>query len=641
MYRHAFVCAFVFVVLSIALGGFALAETKGAIARLDVPVLNGSVLPDGMTIELSFNNVPGAHEYVLERDIAPDFPDPICDFVANPATSRIYFIDRWIEKEMMTLYYRVKATPPVSGVMVEESSFSNVVALTPIDLTPEPGTELIINPTALDFQTFEFYKQLVVRNASDKEVKVSLWPNAPHVIALSDYGLRLNPFETRIVEVELDRAGLDSGLFRDWEICFLTNSEFVGPAANQDGQIEIEAEVAGPIDVAPIAPDFLLDATPNGNGLIDSGEEVNCQLKLTNTDANVHALDLTVRIVPKANVTALTSGGATHVNNLGPLRSVYVPFSFEAAPVTFDCEAVNGPVVNAEFLVLIADTFGYSWEETVKVGICAPFTFELCGFEIDDDNQGISGTVPHTHNKMIECGEIIEARVSFLSNYDLYNVSLSLSDDQNFVYLPDGDAFSYKGVGNLRFVPMCGEVTPDRDFEFRAWEYDTSPIVFTLSGTADLVPGVAYSSTVSHPVNFDYVFSVNGHSGPEVTITTTNLGPRASVHDGFAIETHLRNLSPVDKIVDLYVGAVKDGEIYYFIANSSTISMTPAPFSFGLYLPRNFSGARRMFAYECPDVANITAGEYFFISVLQAPEQSIYRRELWYSFDWVTVNVNY
>ncbi len=630
-----------------ALGFAVLLSSMGAVYADDVlrlqlaaPVVHGRVMPEGMEIELTWEGVSGAYQYYIERDFSPNFDlQPIGGFYRIPATSRYMYRDTSAKEEMRTLYYRVKSLPSQFDSTHMKSEYSNVVALTPIDPTPDPDVEVLINPASLDFQTFIFYKQLTVRNVSNKPLKLSLWPNT-HVIELSTSGFWLDPWQTLIVEVRLDRTSLAPGLYSDFAISFLSNAGTVGPAANQDGEIEVEAEVAGPVEVARIGSYFLRDDTPNHNGLIDSGETVNCQFKLVNTDRSVEALDLTVRIIPRANVFRIGSGGVTHINNLPPMGIVYVPFTFTAAPVYFSCDSADGPIVDAEFLVIVSDTFGYSWEQTVKIGFCTPLSVQVVNFEIDDDNQGASATVPHTHNKMIECGEIIEARVTFVSNYDLHDATLSLSDDQDFEYLPFGDSFSYGDVDNLKFIPMCGHVTPDRDFEFRAVEYDTSPIIFTLAVDAEIMPEVDYAPNATYPVNHYHSFSVNGPFGPDVMVTTTNPGPRLSTDDSFAIHANVRNLGPKDVEVDLWVAAIIDGQIFYLCGGIAALG--PTPFCSGLYLVRRTPGPRRILAYSCPGVGGWTeVDEVLFASVLQEPGESIYERDLWHSFDWVVVNIDY
>ncbi|MBN2208181.1 MAG: hypothetical protein JW759_02635 [Candidatus Coatesbacteria bacterium] len=608
--------------------------------QLDSPVIHGRVMPEGMEIELTWQGVSCADQYYIERDSSPDFDaEPIGFWYRIPATSRYMYRDASIEQEMQTLYYRVTAQPSQFDLLHGQSECSNVVALTPIDPTPDPGVSVLINPASLDFQTFIFNKQLTVRNVSSKPLKMSLWPNT-EVISLSSYGFWLDPWQTRTVEVGLDRSSLAPGLYSGFTVSFLSNAGTVAPPPNQDGEIEIEAEVAGPVEVASLGSYFLRDDTPNHNGLIDSAETVNCQFKLVNTDRNVESLDLTVRIIAKANVSLMGSGAVTHVNNLPPMANVYVPFTFTAAPVHFGCDSAYGPIVDAEFLVIVSDTFGYSWEQTVKVGVCTPLSATVVNFEIDDDDQGASATVPHTHNKMIECGEIIEARATVLSNYDLYDATLSLSDDQGFEYLPSGDSFSYRDVDDLKFIPMCGEVTPDRDFEFRAVEYDNSPITFTLAFDADIAPGVNYAPDVKYPVSYCRSFLVNDPTGPEVTVTTTNMGPRPSTNDSFAIHANVRNLGPKDVRVDLYVAAVFRGQIFYLFGGVPALE--PTPLCPNLYLTRHTPGPRRMLAYNCPGVGGWTeVDEVLFAAVLQGPGQSIDLRDLWYSFDWVVVNIGY
>jgi len=638
MPRGVVYCALGVVILLFSMG--AVYADDDLRLQLDAPVVHGRLMPDGMEIELSWEGVPGAYQYYIERDFSPDFDvEPTGASIRIPATSRYMYRDASVKEEMRALYYRVKSQPSQSDLTYEESDYSNVVALTPIDPAPDPDVAVLINPASLDFQTFIFYKQLTVRNVSSKPLKLSLWPNT-HVIALSTSGFWLDPWQMRIVEVRLDRTSLAPGLYSDFAISFLSNAGTIGPAGNQDGVIEVEAEVAGPVEVAPIGSYFLRDDTPNHNGLIDSGETVNCQFKLVNTDRSVEALDLTVRIIPKANVFRIGSGIVTHVNNLPPMGNVYVPFTFTAAPVYFSCDSADGPIVDAEFLVIVSDTFGYSWEQTVKIGVFTPLGVAVVNFEIDDDNQGASATVPHTHNKMIECGEIIEARVTFVSNYDLHDATLSLSDDQGFEYLPSGDSFSHSDVDNLKFIPSCGEVTPDRDFEFRAVEYDTSPIIFTLAVDAEIAPGVDYAPDATYPVSPYHSFSVNGPFGPDVTITTTNPGPRLSTNDSFAIHANVRNLGPRDVLVDLWVAAIIDGQIFYLCDDIAALE--PTAFCPSLYLVRRTPGPRRILAYSCPGVGGWTeVDEVLFASVLQEPGEGIFNRDLWHSLDWVVVNIDY
>ncbi|MCD6327217.1 hypothetical protein J7M28_06665 [bacterium] len=609
------------------------------VGKLATPVLEGRVLPEGMRIELSFDDVQAAFEYLIERDTTPEFSSGIGLPYRNSSTSRHIYWDNGITEEMQTLYYRVKALPSVQDISHEESEYSNTITLTPINPAPEKDVHVLINPASLDFQTFVFHRDLVVKNESAKPLKISLWPNK-HCLGLSTYGFWLDPWRSKIVEVGLDRSEVEPGLHDDFAVMFLSNAETVGPAGVADGQIDIEAEVAGPVKVADIGPYFLLDETPNGNGLIESWEHVNCQLKLTNTDKNVESLNLTVRILPTRYV-ASASPTVVHVNNLSPLASTFVPFSFTSTPPSFDCDSSEGPVFDAEFLVLINDTRGYSWEQVVKVGVLAPLQVAVMDFEVDDDDQGVSATVPHTHNKMIECGEIIEGRITFISNYDLHEVSLTLRDDKGFEYLPAGDNFSYESVANLRFIPMCGEVTPDRDFEFRALSYDASPIVFTLDVSASIAPDVAYTSRLYHPVEFQRNFLANGPCGPDVTITTTNSGPRSSVHDGFQIHANLRNLGLVDTVVDLYVGAIYRGDVYYFSSGSLLPQAGIAPFDSGVYLTRKFSGPSRVPVFSIDDVSYLNRGEIIFVAVLQVPGLPLVDRWAWYSMDWDTVNVDY
>ncbi|RLC46424.1 MAG: hypothetical protein DRH70_05485 [Candidatus Coatesbacteria bacterium] len=607
--------------------------------RLATPVLHGRVMPEGMQTELSWDGVPGAYNYLIERDSSPDFDvDPSWQLYRIPAASHYVFRDTSISEEMQTLYYRIKAEPSQFDLTAEESNFSNVVALTPIDPTADPDVKVLITPASFDFQTFIFHKQLTVKNMSSKPLKISLWPNT-EVIALSTYGFWLDPWQSGTVGVSLDRTSLEPGLYTDFAISFLSNAGTVAPPPNQDGKIEIEAQVAGPVEVSPIGPYFLRDDTPNHNGLIDSGEKVNCQFKMVNTDRNVEALDLTVRIIPKANVESVDVGAVTHINNLPPMGSVYVPFSFTAAPVYFGCDSAKGPVVNGEFLVVVSDTFGYSWEQTVNVGICTPPSLTVVNFAIDDDNQGASATVPHTHNKMIESGEIIEARVTFMSNYELLDGTLSLSDDQHFSYLPRGDSFSYKDVDDLKLIPSCGEVTPDRDFEFRAVEYDASPITFRLTVDASIAPGVDYADNASYPVTCYKDFVVNSPFGPEVTVTSTNYAPRMVTDDSFTIYANVRNLGPKDVQADLYVAAIYQGQIFYL--GGATPTLIPTPLCPSIYLTRKTPGPKRILAYHCPGVLGWSRTGLLFASVLQVPGEAVYNQDMWYSFDWTIVNINY
>ncbi len=607
--------------------------------QLPAPVLHGRVMPKGMETELTWDTVPGAYQYFIERDFSPDFDvAPVPYWYRIPAASQYAFRDTSTKEEMRTLYYRIKAQPSQFDLTAAESNFSNVVALTPIDPTADPDVEVLITPASFDFQTFIFYKQLAVKNMSSKPLKVSLWPNT-EVIALSTSGFWLDPWQSGTVGVSLDRSALAPGFYSGFAISFLSNAGTVAPPPNQDGQIEIEAQVAGPVEVAPIGPYFLRDGTPNHNGLIDSGEKVNCQFKLVNTDRSVEALDLTVRIIPRANVSRVDVGAVSHINNLSAMESVYVPFTFTAAPVYFGCDSAEGPIVDGEFLVIVADTFGYSWEQTVTVGICTPLDLTVVNFAIDDDNQGASATVPHTHNKMIECGEIIEARVTFMSNYELLDSTLSLSDDQHFDYLPLGDSFSYKDVNDLKLIPSCGEVTPDRDFEFRAVEYDASPITFRLTIDANIAPGVDYAADATYPITCYKDFLINAPSGPEVTVTSTNYAPRMVTDDSFTIHANVRNLGPRDVQADLYVAAIYQGQIFYL--NLGLPTLGPAPLRPSMYLTRNTPGPKRIFAYHCPGVAGWARTGLLFASVLQAPGVPVYAQDLWYSFDWTIVNINY
>ncbi|MBN1594270.1 MAG: hypothetical protein JW941_13585 [Candidatus Coatesbacteria bacterium] len=608
--------------------------------QLAAPVLSGRLLPDGIEVELTWDGISGAYEYYIERDYTKDFLTPVGVIHRVPSTSRYLYRDDSPKAEMQTLYYRVRAVPSASDLTHEASEPSNVVELVPVDPTPDAEVAIQVNPSSLDFQTFIFYKQITVKNVSGKALKMSIWPSDP-VLSLSTPGFWLDPWQTRVVEVRLNRASLEPGLHSGLAISFLSNAGTISPAASQDGVIDVEAEVAGPVEVAPLGTYFLLDDTPNGDGLIGSGETVNCQFKLVNTDTEVEALDLTVRIFPQKYVSSIVSGAITNVNNLPPMNSAYVPFSFRAAPIYFDCDMPDGPVIDAEFLVVIYDTFGYSWEQVVKAGVCTPLAVEMVNFEIDDDNQGVSATVPHTHNKMIECGEIIEGRVTFLSNYDLYDATLTLSDNKDFEYLPSGDSYSYTDVDDLEFIPMCGEVTPDRDFEFRALEYDASEITFTLSVEANIMPDLEYASDASYPVAYREEFTVNGPYGPDVTTTTTNPGPRMRTNDPFSIYTNVRNLGTRDMMVDLYVGAMLNGKIF-FLCEGGLASDQAMLYCPNLYLTRRTTGPKRMLTYSCPGVGGWTEiNEILFMSVLQEPGVSPFEWEKWYSSDWVVVNVNY
>ena len=637
MRRFVFVCVLISVVCVLR---FASAAEAQPASPLKAPILRGRVLSENLMTELTWNAVPGAFEYLIERDSSPDFETALQTTFCDPTTQHYAVRDRWVQEELKTLYYRIKALPGPGDLTHSESDFSNVVALAPIDPTPEEGVSILITPTSLDFQTFIFTTKLVVRNMSGQAAKLSLWPNTPWV-SLSEYGFWVPPWASKIVNVRVDRTALAPGLYRGWAIMFLTNASSIAPPENEDGAVEMEAQVAGPVVVAPLGPYFLVDDTPDGDGLIDAGESVNCQFKLINTDMEVEALDLTVRIVPQSNVVAMTSGSVCHVNNLGPMQSTYVPFSFTAAPLTYDCDSMDGPVFDANFLVLINDTFGYSWEQVVPVGVCAPLDVRVIRFEIDDDDQGVSATVPHTHNKWIECGEIIEARLCFSSNYSLHNVSLSLSDNQGMQYLPGGDGYSFEDVDDLVLVPRCGQVTPDRDFEFRALGYNGKPIIFTLTVEGSISPKVGYFPYAYCPVRYERRFIVNGPRGPEVTVTTTNAGPRASAHDRFAIHANLRNLGPVDRVVDLYAGVRYADQLLFFTQGSIAPQPVPSPFATSIYLPRKTIGTRRLLVFESPPADDLPIGELEFMGLIVQAGSDMTNMANWYCFDSEVVNVNY
>ena len=64
--------AFAFLVLFSALGApFGHADVE--IEQLSPPVLHGRLLENGFDVELTFDAVPGAYEYHIERALSPAF----------------------------------------------------------------------------------------------------------------------------------------------------------------------------------------------------------------------------------------------------------------------------------------------------------------------------------------------------------------------------------------------------------------------------------------------------------------------------------------------------------------------------------------------------------------------------------------